>query len=421
MASIVLFGTFVLAATAVHAAGQAGFLIIDCGLDAALSGRQDSDRKITYVSDGPYVDGGENHKIADDLLTSASGDASLRTLRSFPSGLRNCYTLPTESGAKYLVRLNFFHGNYDGKNNPSSVQFDLHLGTNYWETMTLKTIDRVYSEAVFVAWASWVPVCLINTGSGTPFVNTVELRALGTSLYPNVNINASMSTYDRINFGTDAFIRFPDDPYDRYWTTWLSPNPAWTNLSTQDAIAQQDQDSFAVPSHVLQTAISTAGNGTVLNVLLEKGYQPSLMFRLFLHFTDFQKSQLRQFDVYINNEKIVKYSLTYMAVSSVQNPGWSNTDDGNFNITLAATNISLLPPMISALELFKLIPNITSRTFSNDFDAMMAIKYKYGVKKNWNGDPCFPANYAWNGVKCSNSTDRTTRIISLDLSDRIDI
>ncbi|KAM3257048.1 hypothetical protein ACQJBY_049419 [Aegilops geniculata] len=49
-------------------------------------------------------------------------------------------------------------------------------------------------------------------------------------------------------------------------------------------------------------------------------------------------------------------------------------------------------------------------------EAMMAIKQEYGVKKNWMGDPCFPAKYRWNGVKCSDVTDNTTRIISLDLS-----
>lgn len=382
-------------------------------MDAALSGRLDSNTKITYVSDGPYVDGGENHGIANDLVSSTGLEVSRRTLRSFPSGLRNCYTLPTKSGDKYLVRMEFFHGNYDAE---PSVRFDLHLGTNHWDTVMIQTSTvNYYTEAVFVAWASWVPVCLVNKATGTPFVTTVELRPLGASLYPSVTINASMSTYDRTNLGADTFSRFPDDPYDRYWIP-LSPNPSWKNLSTQDTIAQKDQGSFAVPSRILQTAITTAGNGTVLNVFLQKGYNPSLMFRLFLHFTDFQKSQLRQFDVYINNGKLENYSPKYMAASSVQNPGWSNTTDGNFNITLAATNVSVLPPMISAFELYKLIPIITPRTFSNDFDAMMAIKYEYGVKKNWNGDPCFLGNYAWNGVKCSNSADNPTRIISLDLS-----
>ncbi|TVU09252.1 hypothetical protein EJB05_42707, partial [Eragrostis curvula] len=46
----------------------------------------------------------------------------------------------------------------------------------------------------------------------------------------------------------------------------------------------------------------------------------------------------------------------------------------------------------------------------------MAIKFEYGVKKNWMGDPCFPSIYAWDGVKCRNASDNTIRIISLDLS-----
>ena len=50
-------------------------------------------------------------------------------------------------------------------------------------------------------------------------------------------------------------------------------------------------------------------------------------------------------------------------------------------------------------------------------DTMMAIKLEYGVKKNWMGDPCFPANYRWSGVNCSGVTANTTRIISVDLSD----
>jgi hypothetical protein len=51
--------------------------------------------------------------------------------------------------------------------------------------------------------------------------------------------------------------------------------------------------------------------------------------------------------------------------------------------------------------------------FSMLVEAMMAIKREYGVNKNWNGDPCFPPKYAWNGVKCSNVTGNTTRIIYL--------
>lgn len=172
-----------------------GFLSIDCGLDANYSDYTDSYTGIFYVSDDPYVDDGENHKVAAE---QESGPRYLHTLRSFPSGVRNCYSLPTDGGAKYLVRLQFLYGNYDGKNS-LSLQFDMHLGVDYWDTIYVDG-DTVY-EAVFVAWASWAPVCLVNTGHGTPFVSVVELRPLGASLYPPVTTNQSMSIYIRRNMG----------------------------------------------------------------------------------------------------------------------------------------------------------------------------------------------------------------------------
>jgi hypothetical protein len=139
-------------------------------------------------------------------VSSAGDNTDHRTVRSFPSGLRNCYTLPTVIGAKYLVRTVVFYGNYDGKNDLSSRQFDLFLGTNYWDRV--ENVSYWRSEAVFVAWASWVPVCLINTGNGAPFVSTVELRQLGPSLYPDVNTDQFMYTYDRINLGATIFTRY---------------------------------------------------------------------------------------------------------------------------------------------------------------------------------------------------------------------
>uniref|UniRef100_J3MWQ9 Protein kinase domain-containing protein n=1 Tax=Oryza brachyantha TaxID=4533 RepID=J3MWQ9_ORYBR len=48
----------------------------------------------------------------------------------------------------------------------------------------------------------------------------------------------------------------------------------------------------------------------------------------------------------------------------------------------------------------------------------MAIKIEYGIKKNWMGDPCFPTQFSWDGVKCGNvSGNNTARIISFFDSD----
>uniref|UniRef100_A0ACD5XR32 Uncharacterized protein n=1 Tax=Avena sativa TaxID=4498 RepID=A0ACD5XR32_AVESA len=412
MALFLLFAaSILLAATAHHVPGQEGFLSIDCGLDAAFSGRMDTYTDIPYESDDPYVDGGENHEISTDQQESGL-EADLLTLRSFPTGTRNCYALPAQSGAKYLLRMQFLHGHYDGNKSSSPVQFDLYLGTNYWDTV--QNGSYWWSEAVFAAWASWVPVCLLNTGRGTPFVNTLELRKLEDSLYQDVTADLSMSTFERINLGANTTTRYPDDPYDRFW--WRRASSSWAYISTQSPIVQLEHDSFDVPVSVLQRAATAVGNDTVLNVLTWEGYKASLMFKVFLHFADFQKSQLRQFDIYFNDQRLDNYSPTYLTASSVQSSGWSKSPDGVYNITLAANNVSVLPPMMSAYEIYSLIPHHTQRTFSKDFDTMMSIKHEYGVIKNWMGDPCFPVQYAWSGVKCSNTTDNITRIISLDLS-----
>uniref|UniRef100_R7W587 Malectin-like domain-containing protein n=1 Tax=Aegilops tauschii TaxID=37682 RepID=R7W587_AEGTA len=343
-----------LAATAVHVAG---FLSIDCGLDAKFNGRRDTYTDIAYVSDDPYVDGGMNHRVAAKFDVSSRSE-NRRTLRSFPSGIRNCYTLPTESGGKYLVRMEFFYGDYDGKTSPS---FEVHLGSNYWDTF--RNSDFWWSEAIFVAWGSWVPVCLVNTGGGTPFVSTVELRPLLPSLYPQVTVDESISAFARKNLGADTIYRFPDDPYDRFWEWEVSS--LWANLSTKKTI--QREDSFAVPIPVLQTAVAPVNNGTVLHVGTWNTYKSTFEFKFFLHFSDIQNTQLRQFDIYLNDyEWYKKYSPPYLTADYVYSTGWYKATEGTYNITLAATNRSMLPPMVNAYEVFNRIPHDTPRTSPKD-------------------------------------------------------
>ncbi|BAF24867.2 Os09g0349700 [Oryza sativa Japonica Group] len=210
MALLVLVAVLVFEA-AVRADGQTGFLSIDCGLEADDSYPDDL-TGITYVPDGHYTDAGENHKVTTVYRNAWWGpDRTLYTVRSFPSaeGQRNCYSLPNDVRSKYLVRLKFLYGNYDGLDS-SSLKFNLTLGVKHWDTVSIDTTDgndgyNVH-EAVFVAWASWAPVCLINIGQGTPFMSMVELRPLGILPYPAVMGNVSLSLYVRSNVGSS-----PDD------------------------------------------------------------------------------------------------------------------------------------------------------------------------------------------------------------------
>ncbi|XP_052166863.1 probable LRR receptor-like serine/threonine-protein kinase At1g51810 [Oryza glaberrima] len=412
MAFIVpFFAAFVLAVS--PAVGQRpGFLSIDCGLEANYSGGytdDDGNYGIVYVPDGAYVDGGKNGRVAAEY--ESENMRADRTLRSFPSGVRNCYTLPTVAGAKYLVRVVAVYGNYDGKNSSSVLRFDLHLGVNYWSTVVP---DQVYYEALFVAWGNLAPVCLVNTGQGTPFVNRVELRPLEDALYPDhVKANQSMNTYLRYTMGT-INIAYPLDPYDRYWLAEDS-NPMWGYLNSKRNI--QPESITEVPSAVLQKAVQVAGNGRMLNITWEDN-TPDLQVTVFLHFADFQKSQPRQFNIYFNSyDKPYLYSPSYLAAGVVYSPSWYGESDGEFNVTLVATAKSVLPPMLNAFEIYTPIKHKTPMTFSKDVEAIMAIKLEYGVlNKNWMGDPCYPTQYAWEGVKCKNSSENIPRIISIDLS-----
>ncbi|TKW32797.1 hypothetical protein SEVIR_2G190800v4 [Setaria viridis] len=418
MAFLLLFAAFVLA-QADHVVGQPpGFLSIDCGLDPDYSGYTDKFTGVVYVSDGPYVDAGENRVVAVEPKAGAWRTRH-RTLRSFPSGVRNCYALPTVAGTKYLLRGEFFYGNYDGRNS-STVEFNLHLGPNSWDTVTANADDDigVTYEALFVAWASWAPACLVNTGRGTPFVSVLELRPLAASLYPPVAPGRSMSMYNRRNVGANGtFVRYPDDPYDRYWWAYDLSGPQWANLSTTRTI--QPDPSFVEPLPVLQTAVTLANNSTTFTYTWPE-YRAADSLMLFLHFADFQSTQLREFDIYFNGNRLRQsgklFSPPYLSGSCVYSPVWYKPVDNKYNITLVGAETSVLPPMLNAFEIYKQISNDNPTTLPEDFDAIMAIKLEYGVKKNWMGDPCSPTKYAWEGVTCINTSDNTTRITSLDLS-----
>uniref|UniRef100_A0A0E0II79 Protein kinase domain-containing protein n=1 Tax=Oryza nivara TaxID=4536 RepID=A0A0E0II79_ORYNI len=353
MAFIVLFFAAFVFAVVSPAVGQLpGFLSIDCGLEANYSGgyTDDGSYGIVYVPDG----------------RTAHTSMEERTAGSPPTG------------AKYLIRVVAFYGNYDGKNSSSTLQFDLHLGVNYWSTV-IPDVTNTY-EALFVAWANMAPVCLVNTGQGTPFVSTVELRPLADALYPDhVKANQSMAMYDRRIMGTTNadVTAYPFDPYDRLW--WAEDsNPLWGYINSTRSI--QPESSTEVPSALLQKAVQVAGNGTMLDITWEDT-TPTLQFTVFLHFADFQKSQPRQFDIYFNgHDKPYLYNPPYLAAGVVYSPSWYSDIDGQYNVTLVATAES------------------------------------YGVKKNWMGDPCYPTQYAWDGVKCKNTSENIPRIISIDLS-----
>ncbi|CAH8382796.1 unnamed protein product [Eruca vesicaria subsp. sativa] len=87
-------------------------------------------------------------------------------------------------------------------------------------------------------------------------------------------------------------------------------------------------------------------------------------------------------------------------------------------IVIRKTDLSTLPPIISAIEIYQINEFLQLPTYQQDVDAMMKIKLKYGVKKkNWQGDPCVPVEYSWEGLECLHSDNNTSpRLISLNFT-----
>jgi len=46
-------------------------------------------------------------------------------------------------------------------------------------------------------------------------------------------------------------------------------------------------------------------------------------------------------------------------------------------------------------------------------DTITNIKKAYGVARNWQGDPCAPVKYMWEGLNCSHDGNNIPRITAL--------
>lgn len=178
--------------------GHVGFISIDCGI-SANSSYTDKLTNLNYVSDSGFTDAGESKTILPIYQTSDVPQQFL-ALRSFPRGIRNCYTLkPVQGpGHRYLIRAWFMYGNYDSKGR--IPKFDIHLGVERWGTLSLnKTTTRAEIEIIHVPTSEIIYICLVNIGLGTPFISALELRYFNTSMYTAEY--GSLQAFARPDFG----------------------------------------------------------------------------------------------------------------------------------------------------------------------------------------------------------------------------
>lgn len=153
-----------------------------------------------YISDSTFIETGINKNISSQFQIETLAK-QFYNVRSFPEGMRNCYTLNPAAGkgTKYLIRASFMYGNYDDANNPP--EFDLYLGVNLWESVKLDNASAIeMKEIIHIPISNDILVCLLNTGLGTPFISALELRLLRNSSYPTES--RSLALYKRYDIGS---------------------------------------------------------------------------------------------------------------------------------------------------------------------------------------------------------------------------
>ncbi|CAA7404337.1 unnamed protein product [Spirodela intermedia] len=406
-----VFSSF--ATRVVQAQTQKGFISVDCGF-ADGSEYQDDETGVTYIGDSQFIDTGENH-----IVPVNSSSRPYRTLRSFPNGTRNCYTLsPVQSGDRYLIRAGFLYGNYDGRGSPPI--FDLHIGVNFWTTVELESDSPSTSEIIIVAPADLIRVCPVNTGKGTPFISTLELRPLLHFMYPLANASQSLVNRLRWNYGMANRLRFPDDPYDRFWDG-VATN--FFTLNTSNEVVATEGDAFQVPSPVLRSAISESRTKFHLDSWQDIGTVGDKIF-IVMHFAELQKlntaNESRRLNIYVVDGTVLlfpDYRPPYLRVDHKEIVDDQLSISRVYNISIRPTSSSTLSYIINALESFVVRKMNESQTDGRDVAAIDEIKRVLRLVRNWEVDPCSPREYIWDGVNCTYSEDsRSLRITSLNLS-----
>ncbi|CAN4086894.1 unnamed protein product [Withania somnifera] len=392
---------------------QSGFISIDCG-NPQGSNYTDAVTGLHYVSDSGFIDSGTYATISSEFQVTGL-EQQFFTLTSFPQGTKNCYTIRVSQGKdkKYLIRARFLYGNYDGKSQPPN--FDLHLGVDFWDTIKIDNASTpLLREIMHVLSSDFVHVCLVNTGRGTPFLSTLELRLLNdTRMYTNVS--GSLQTVMRLDFGSTStqFVRYQDDIYDRLWLPYNDVENT-ISLNTSATIDNLEHDNyFQPPSKVLSTAI--AGNNGI-SFSWEPANSTDEQY-IFLHFAEIEANHVnRQFNIYVNGKFFYgPVAPSYLFSNTVYSTS-RLTPRPMYQITLNKTGNSIRPPTINAIEIYKVVKQIiTSQTYDLDVEAILTVKSTYGIKKKWQGDPCRPEADTWNGLTCNFDVD-PPRIISLNLS-----
>ncbi|KAF3776346.1 putative LRR receptor-like serine/threonine-protein kinase [Nymphaea thermarum] len=364
-------------------------LNVDCGTTGETAGYLN----MTWVGDEQYVKSGQSATVRIDN----SLIVPLTTLRYFPLRKKNCYSFPgVGQGLRILVRAWFYYGNYDGLSSPPT--FDLLFNGNLWSSVVFsrENVSAMF-EMVHVTKVDDVSVCLARTKpNDVPFINSLEIKKLEEDMYASMDTDRPLYLEGRYAYASATYIRYPDDPYDRLWSTFTDYassrlSPLTRSPGPSSSIALADRPPAAVLRQAITPTSSLATNMTIPSLISSTSPVPHYVT---FYFVEMLSNASRSFDIYLDDQKFYNETV---------DPTWTVLEIFHPNISLSASSVfslvkskgSTLPPLISAAEFYMIVK------------ALSEFQKSYVQLQAWSGDPCLPIGYAWEWVNCS--SDSTPR------------
>ncbi|XP_044977394.1 probable LRR receptor-like serine/threonine-protein kinase At2g28960 [Hordeum vulgare subsp. vulgare] len=216
--------------------------------------------------------------------------------------------------------------------------------------------------------------------------------------------------------------RYPMDPYDRFWEQWQYNSYPLINLNTSSQVEiLPGNDYFNVPMAIFQEAMTLDPSYTSMWLTMEKNNVDSKSVRLLpiFHFAEINGSNPnRRFDIYNAGDLLHRgFSPSLLQANSLYDSG-QFLYNGDAFYTLNKTRGSDLPPLINAFEIYSLIRMENFTAASEDVSYMKQVKKHYNLTRiKWNGDPCSPREYSWEGLTCDYSkSNQNPRIVEVNLS-----
>ncbi|KAK6144559.1 hypothetical protein DH2020_021379 [Rehmannia glutinosa] len=379
-----------------------------------LSVSAQDENLIDWTGDDNFIKNGESHTVQSPNSISHILD----TLRVFTGRKKNCYNISSVKRGRVLVRASFYYGNYDNKSSPPT--FDLQFEGNHWATVETSSTEYVYHEVTYVMAKDSISVCVAQTNPGQfPFVSAIEVRGLEPSMYNSISDSNPLFLRRRVAFGSNATIRFPNDLYDRLWIPEVPRNgmiPVSSDAIFSSPITIGDQP----PPAVLKNAVIASSPNSSIDLFM--GFPtvetPVYVNVYFSEITRLKPNETRSFRVFKDNKSFSEpvfppyENCTQLYTSDI-------TASTNTTFSLVPTNVSTLPPLINAMEVFFVGDDLTSGTNKRDVQGLATLQKAFGLLQDWGGDPCLPAPYTWDWINCSShSTPRVTALFlgSLGLS-----